>query len=270
MRVDDPPRLGARLLAVRGGVRAARREQVAAGHARRADRRRDGRGGGGAPARARGGPLRRTEIEALARQAAARRRSACGSTSSARRRPARGSAAAPTSTPPPRTGSAPPPARRARRGRRRAPRAPLPRAFGPASRADIARWAGLRSPTIAPAVERLALRRFASEGGDELSICPRAPLPPADTAGAGALPPDLGRDAARPRPARADPPEAYRPRIFHTKNPQSVPTFLVDGAVAGTWRYDAGRIDLEPFHRLDRATTRALREEAGRLAAFHA
>ena len=47
-------------------------------------------------------------------------------------------------------------------------------------------------------------------------------------------------------------------------------TFLVDGAVAGTWRYDAGRIDLAPFYRLDRATTRALREEADRLAAFHA
>ena len=54
-----------------------------------------------------------------------------------------------------------------------------------------------------------------------------------------------------------------RPRVL-------VPTFLVDGAVAGTWRYDTGRIDLEPFHRLGRATTRALREEAERLAAFHA
>jgi hypothetical protein len=65
-------------------------------------------------------------------------------------------------------------------------------------------------------------------------------------------------------------PEEHRPRIFNTKMPQSVPTFLVDGAVAGIWRYDGGTIDLEPFGRLDRATTRALREEAARLAAFHA
>jgi hypothetical protein len=65
-------------------------------------------------------------------------------------------------------------------------------------------------------------------------------------------------------------PEEHRPRIFHTKMPQSVPTFLVDGAVAGIWRHDGGKVSLDPFHRLDRATTRALREEAARLAAFHA
>jgi hypothetical protein len=48
-----------------------------------------------------------------------------------------------------------------------------------------------------------------------------------------------------------------------------VPTFLVDGAVAGIWRVgERGAIDLEPFGRLDRAAARALREEAARLAAF--
>ena len=52
--------------------------------------------------------------------------------------------------------------------------------------------------------------------------------------------------------------------------PQSVPTFLVDGAVAGAWRYEGGRVTLDPFERLDRATLRALREEGERMAAFHA
>ena len=52
--------------------------------------------------------------------------------------------------------------------------------------------------------------------------------------------------------------------------PQSVPTFLVDGAVAGTWRYEDGRVDFDAFERLDRATLRALREEGERMAAFHA
>lgn len=47
-------------------------------------------------------------------------------------------------------------------------------------------------------------------------------------------------------------------------------TFLVDGAVAGTWRYENGRITLDPFERLDRSTRRELDEEAERLAAFHA
>jgi hypothetical protein len=65
-------------------------------------------------------------------------------------------------------------------------------------------------------------------------------------------------------------PEPYRPRIFSTRTPHSFPTFLVDGAVAGTWRYDGGRVALEPFERLDRATMRELREEADGMAAFHA
>ena len=143
-------------------------------------------------------------------------------------------------------------------------------AFGPASRADIARWAGVPAATIAPAVERLRLRRFASEDGDDLVDVPRAPLPPADAeAPVRFLPTWDATLLVHVRRARILP-EEYRPRIFHTRNPQSVPTFLVDGAVAGTWRHDAGRVDLEPFHRLDRATTRALREEAERLAAFHA
>jgi hypothetical protein len=40
--------------------------------------------------------------------------------------------------------------------------------------------------------------------------------------------------------------------------------------VAGTWRYDDGRVTLEPFAKLDRATMRELRAEADRMAAFHA
>jgi hypothetical protein len=48
-----------------------------------------------------------------------------------------------------------------------------------------------------------------------------------------------------------------------------VPTFLVDGAVAGGWRYADGRVDFAPFDKLDRATTRTLREEGVRMAAFH-
>ena len=65
-------------------------------------------------------------------------------------------------------------------------------------------------------------------------------------------------------------PEEYRPRIFNTKNPNSFNTFLVDGAVAGTWRYDDGRIELDPFTRLDARWRRELEEEAERLAAFYA
>jgi hypothetical protein len=56
--------------------------------------------------------------------------------------------------------------------------------------------------------------------------------------------------------------------VFHVKNPQSMNTFLVDGAVAGTWRNDQGRVLVEPFEPLDPAIRREVDEEADRLEAF--
>src|SRR5204863_403423 len=50
-------------------------------------------------------------------------------------------------------------------------------AFGPASPADIAGWAGIPRAAIAPALGRLALRRFRAEDGSALVDLPRAPLP---------------------------------------------------------------------------------------------
>jgi hypothetical protein len=49
-----------------------------------------------------------------------------------------------------------------------------------------------------------------------------------------------------------------------------VNTFPVDGQVAGTWRYEQGRVQLTPFGRLAKAMRAELDEEAERLAAFHA
>ena len=65
-------------------------------------------------------------------------------------------------------------------------------------------------------------------------------------------------------------PEEYRPILFSSKMPPSYPTFLVDGSVAGTWRYEKGRVELKPFKRLSRDARRELDDEAERLAAFHA
>jgi hypothetical protein len=49
-----------------------------------------------------------------------------------------------------------------------------------------------------------------------------------------------------------------------------VPTFLVDGQVAGTWSYAGGQVVTPPFHDLPTAACRAVKAEAERLAAFHA
>jgi hypothetical protein len=141
--------------------------------------------------------------------------------------------------------------------------------FGPARPTEIADWAGLDVKDIAPSLERLRLRRFRDEEGKELVDLPRAPLPVPETPAPPRFLPTW--DATLLVHARRTQilPEEYRPRIFGIKTPQSFNTFLVDGQVAGTWRYDDGRISLEPFGRLDAHWKRELDDEAERLAAFH-
>jgi hypothetical protein len=116
----------------------------------------------------------------------------------------------------------------------------------------------------------LTLRRFRGQAGNELLDLPRAPLPPAETPAPVRFLPTW--DATLLVHARRTGilPEQYRKRIFHVRNPQSERTFLVDGEVAGTWRFDRDRVLVEPFGRIPRATRRELNEEAERLAAFHA
>jgi Winged helix DNA-binding domain len=141
-------------------------------------------------------------------------------------------------------------------------------AFGPARKAEIADWAGMNVRALAPAFERLELRRFRDEQGKELLDLPRAPLPDPETP---APPSFLGTwDATLLVHARRAQilPEEHRPRIFSTKTPHSFNTFLVDGAVAGTWKHEDGRIRLEPFGKLDASVKRELEDEAERLGAF--
>jgi hypothetical protein len=143
------------------------------------------------------------------------------------------------------------------------------RGFGPATIDEVSSWAGVPASRLAPALERLRTRRFRDgQGRRELIDLPRAPLPPADTSAPVRFLPWW--DAAMLVHARRTGilPEEYRPVVFDTKNPPSVPTFLVDGRVAGAWRHDDGRIELEPYERLSRQALRELRQESERLAAF--
>lgn len=142
--------------------------------------------------------------------------------------------------------------------------------FGPAPLPAIANWAGILGATLRPVIERLDLRRFRDERGAELFDVRDGPLP----------------EAATPVPVRFLPtwdatllaharragivPDDRRPLIFNTRTPHSVPTFLVDGIVAGTWRYEGGRVTLSPFEALPGRIMGDLESEAERLAAFHA
>ena len=64
--------------------------------------------------------------------------------------------------------------------------------------------------------------------------------------------------------------EEHRPLVFSSKTPQSVGTFVVDGRVAGTWRYEKGTVAVKPFEALPRRARHEVDAEADRLAAFHA
>jgi hypothetical protein len=139
--------------------------------------------------------------------------------------------------------------------------------FGPATRNDLAEWAGVPVTFFQDVLERLRLRRFRSEDGRELLDLPRAPLPDPDAPAPVRFLPTWDATLLVHARRTGIVPEAYRPRIFNTKAPQSFGTFLVDGTVAGTWRFDGGRT--EPFERLSRQTRAELCDESERLATFH-
>jgi hypothetical protein len=86
---------------------------------------------------------------------------------------------------------------------------------------------------VAPALGRMTLRRFRDEAGGELLDLPRAALPEPETPAPGRCLPTW--DAVLLVHARRAGvlPEEHRPRIFSTRMPQSVATFLVDAR----WRH---------------------------------
>ncbi len=142
-------------------------------------------------------------------------------------------------------------------------------AFGPSGAGEIANWAGVHPRRLSPVLDRLKLRSFVAEDGSGLLDLPRMPLPDPETPAPVRFLPTW--DATLLVHARRTGvlPEEHRPKVFNTKTPQSVPTFLVDGRVAGTWRYEKGKIETKPFGKLDAAAKRELREEAERLVELH-
>jgi hypothetical protein len=144
------------------------------------------------------------------------------------------------------------------------------RGFGPAGRADIADWAGLPVRDIAASLERLELRRFSDEQGNELVDLLRAPLPDPDTPAPPRLLPVWDSTMLQGCIRRTGIlPERHRPRFKDSRYPQSMNTFLVDGTVAGVWNFTGGRVQLEPFEKIDRAAMGGLRDEAERLTDFY-
>ena len=141
-------------------------------------------------------------------------------------------------------------------------------AFGPASIRDVAGWAGIPPTKFRAVMEQIPLRHFRDENSKELFDLPRAPRPDPTTPAPVRFLPTW--DATLLVHARRTQilPEHYRPLVFNTKTPHSVPTFLVDGAVAGTWRFERGRVEIKPFAALPAAARADVDEEAKSLADF--
>ena len=142
-------------------------------------------------------------------------------------------------------------------------------AFGPAPPRDIASWMGLNVGQMRHVIDRMDLREHRDASGGSLLDLPDAAIPDPDT-------PAPARfiavwDAMLLVHARRTQvlPEEYRALIFNTKTPHSHNTFLIDGQVAGTWRFEAGEIQLTPLRTISTSERVALDEEAHRLAAFH-
>ena len=141
-------------------------------------------------------------------------------------------------------------------------------AFGPASRRDIVAWSMMHVPEIQRALARLEpLRRFRDEHGRELLDVPRAPLPDPETPAPVRFLPKWDNVLLGFADRRRVLPEEHRKTVIRM-NGDVAQTFLVDGFVAGMWRVEQGRVQLEPFAALARSVQRELEEEAGRLEAF--
>jgi hypothetical protein len=140
--------------------------------------------------------------------------------------------------------------------------------FGPATRADLLRFSGLRVGTIDPALEALRadLRRFEDEEGRELLDLPRVPRPAPDTPAPVRFLPKWDALLLSHDDRTRVLPEEYRSTVI--KGGDVLETFLVDGLVAGSWRFVNGTIELEPFAPLPRAVRRELDDEGRRLAGF--
>ncbi len=141
-------------------------------------------------------------------------------------------------------------------------------AFGPATQSDLLRFTGTRVGDVRRGIERLELRRFHDERGRVLLDLPRGPLPDPDT-------PAPVRFLAKwdsvilafDDRSRILAPE-FQPTVIR-RNGDVLPSFLVDGKVAGMWSVertkDKATLLLEPLAPLPVRTRREVVGEGERL-----
>jgi hypothetical protein len=142
-------------------------------------------------------------------------------------------------------------------------------AFGPASRRDVAAWAGVAQRDFADAWERVPTISYRDEAGTVLFDLPDQPLPPASTR----LPPRFLARWDQVLLAYADReriiPAELGPLRLTLSGDQTV---TVDGRVAASWRLERGtrscKVVVEQHRAIPRAARAEIRAEAERIARF--
>ena len=143
-------------------------------------------------------------------------------------------------------------------------------AFGPASREDLLRFAGMRVGDVRAGLERVQTVTFRDERGRVLLDLPRAPLPDGDTpAPVRFLPKWDSALLAYAAPERTRIlPEKFRSTVIG-KNGDVLPTVLVDGFVAATWDLGPKRdLTITPLRRLTKQERAEIDDEGERLVEF--
>ncbi|MEP7113765.1 MAG: winged helix DNA-binding domain-containing protein [Ilumatobacteraceae bacterium] len=142
-------------------------------------------------------------------------------------------------------------------------------AFGPATLASAATWAGVPKARLEPVAAAMDLITYRDESGTTLLDLVDFDIP----------------DPATPAPVRFLPTwdatllvhcrhagilsDEFRKLIFHTKNPQSVGTVLVDGSVAATWAWRNDHVEVDELAKLTARQRREVAAEAERLTTFY-
>ncbi len=144
--------------------------------------------------------------------------------------------------------------------------------FGPATATDVQTWSGLTGVKDVLQSLREQLCTFRDERGRELFDLPEAPRPPADTAAPARFIPDYDNLLLAHGDRTRVIADEHRPRIFLSANLRILPTFLVDGFVAGTWaiarKRGSATLVIEPFEALSREAREQLAEEGEALLRF--
>ena len=136
------------------------------------------------------------------------------------------------------------------------------RAFGPATKADVAAWSGLRVRDFEHTLD--GLPNYRNEAGKTLYDAPRAPLPPAETRAPVRFLPKWDNVVLAFADRRRTISDELR-KIVIGKNGDVAATVLVDGFVAGTW---SGAAKVELLVPLTRTQKAEVADEASRLEAW--